>query len=157
MNRPSCLTVLILVCLAVSGCVFGLSNYAKVRNISDERKDVTIDRLIEDWKHYDIYYAGLDVKAPLGIVFDSKDNNTKLTGDQWKKVKDKKILIEITRWIYPHTQFFPYLVELLSPDNRFLGYLYYSWGPVVIKNNGDSTFYMLNLDDPNDLGGESCF
>ena len=154
MNRHLYLTLLILVCLAFFGCVFGSSNYAKVRNIADERKDVTIDSLIEDWKNYDIYYAGLDVRLPLGIVFDPKDNSTKLTGSQWKKVEDKKILIEITRWIYIHTLFSPYLVELWGPGNRFLGYLYYSWGPVVIKKHGDSTFYMLNLDDPNDLGGE---
>jgi len=155
MNRHLYLTVLILVGLSASGCIFGSSNYVKVRNLSGDRKDVTIETLTETWKDYDIYYAGLDVRAPLGVVFDPKDNNTKLTGDQWKKVEDQKVLIEITRWIYPHTQFFPYLVQLLSPEDRFLGYLYYSWGPVSFKKIDDATFYMLNLDDPNDKGGET--
>lgn len=157
MSRHLYLTGLILICLALSGCIWGPSNYAKVKNISDERQDVTIDSLIENWRHYDIYYAGIDVRAPLGIVFDPKDNSTKLTGDQWKRVEDKKILIEITQWLYIHTLFSPYLVELLAPDNQSLGYLYYSWGPVVIKKKGDSIFYMFNLDDPNELGGEASF
>lgn len=150
MNRHLYITVLILVCLAVSGCVFGPFNYAKVRNLSDDRKNITIETLTEAWKDYNIYYAGPGVRAPLGVVFDPKDNNTKLTGDQWKKVEDQKTLIELTRWIYPYTMHSPRLVELLSPDDRFLGYLYYSWGPVTFKKIDDATFYMLNLDDPDD-------
>lgn len=151
MNKNVYLTVLIVIVLVVCGCTSMFANYGKVKNLTgDRKKDVTIDALIENWTDYDIYYAGMGVKAPLGIMFDPKANNTKLTGDAWRKVEDQKTLKEIVRWIYPTTQEFPWFAELLGPDDSFLGYLYYSGGPASLKRNNGSTFYVLELENPDD-------
>ena len=151
MNKHVYLTVLIIAGLVVCGCASMFANYGKIKNLTGDReKEVTIDALIESWKDYYIYYDGLGVKHPLGIMFDPKENNTKLTGDAWKKVEDQKALKEIIRWIYPTTQQFPWLAELLDPDDRFLGYLYYSGGPASLKQINGSTFYMFSLENPDD-------
>jgi hypothetical protein len=151
MNKHVYLTALILICLVVSGCASWFANYGKVKNLTgDRKKDVTIDTLIENWGDYDIYYAGQGVKLPLGIMFDPKENNTKLTGDRWQKVVNQKTLIEITGWIYLTTLEFPWLAELLGPNDQFLGYLYYSGGPASLKKIDDSTFYVFGLENPDD-------
>ena len=154
MNKHVYLTALILICLVVSGCASWFANYGKVKNLTgDRKKDVTIDTLIENWEDYDIYYAGRDVKSALGIMFNPKENNTKLTGDRWQKVVDQKTLIEMTRWIYLTTLEFPWLAELLGPNDQFLGYLYYSGGPASLKKIDDSTFYVFDLENPDENKG----
>lgn len=151
MNKHVCLTASIITCLVLSGCASWFANYGKVKNLTgDRKKDITIHTLIENWADYDIYYAGLSAKSPLGIMFDPKDNNTKLTGDRWKKVVDQKALIEKTVWIYPTTQEFPWLAELSGPHDQPLGYLYYSGGPASLKKIDDSTFYVFDLENPID-------
>ena len=151
MNKHVFWTVLIIAGLVVSGCTYISTNYGKIKNLTGAReKEVTIDVLIENWEDYDIYYDGLGVKHSLGIMFDPKENNTKLTGDAWKKVEDQKTLKEIVRWIQPTTLHDTWLAELLDPDDRFLGYLYYSGGPASLKKIDDSTFYMHNLMNPDE-------
>jgi hypothetical protein len=154
MNRNIHLIALILISLVISGCASWFENYGKPANLSSQRKNVTIDTLIKNWKSYDIYYNGLGVKLPLGVLFDPKDNRTKMIGDQWQKVGDQKTLMEVTRWIYPNTLHHPRLIELLGTDNRFLGYLYYSWGPVILKKMDESTYYMFHLENPEERRGE---
>lgn len=150
MNRPKLFVALFLVGLLVTGCTSWLENYGTTRNLTADRKDVTINQLIENWKSYDIYYNGLDVKLPLGILFSPKNSDTKLTGDYWHKVEDQKTVIEIVRWIYPNTLVQPYLIELQGSDDRFLGYLYYSWGPAILKKIDNSTYYIFQLENPED-------
>ena len=85
-------------------------------------------------------------------MFDPKGNDTTLVGDRWKKVEKQKDLIEMTKWIYPTTQYDPWLNEILGPDGRFYGYLYYSYGFVTLKMVDDNTMYVFNLEDPREEG-----
>ena len=151
MNKHLYLAALILSCLVFCSCASMSANYGKIKNLTGKRKkEVTIDLLVENWADYDIYYAGMGVKFALGIMFDPQKNNTKLTGDAWKKIEDQETLKECLRWIYLTTQQFPWLAELLDPDDRFLGYLYYAGGPASLKKIDDSTFYMFDLENPAD-------
>jgi hypothetical protein len=131
-------------------------NYGKLRILPENHNEVTIQNLIDNWEDYDIYYSdryeGYDVRSPLGIMFDPKNNDTTLVGDRWKKVKNQKDLIEMTKWIYPTTQYEPWLTEILGSDGRFYGYLYYSYGFATLKVVGDQTMYVFNLDDPREEG-----
>ena len=75
MKKPMHLTALIVVCLVISGCASWFADYGKIKHLTgDRKKQVTIDTLIENWKDYNIYYAGLSIKLPLGIIFDPKGN-----------------------------------------------------------------------------------
>jgi len=118
---------------------------------------VTIQDLIDKWNDYDIYYSdkyeGYSPRAALGIMFDPKNNETTLVGDRWKKVRDQKDLIEMTRWIYSNTQYEPWLNEILGTDGKFYGYLYYSYGLVTLKVIDDNTMYVFNLEERREEGG----
>ena len=138
------------------GCASWQKNYGRLRIIPENRNQVTIQDLINNWDDYNIYYSdsydGFNVRSPLGIMFDPKNNDTTLVGDRWKKVGDQKTLIEMTKWIYPTTQYEPWLNEILGPDGKFYGYLYYSYGFVTLKVVDDRTMYVLNLEDPREEG-----
>ena len=146
-----------LIALILYGCSISQKNSGKLRMIHKSQNDVTIQNLIDKWDDYNIYYSdiydGYHPRAALGIMFDPKNNETTLVGDRWKKVKDQKDLIEMTKWIYSNTQYEPWLNEILGPDGKFYGYLYYSYGFVKLKVVDDKTMYVFNLEEP----GEKAF
>ena len=145
-----------LIALILYGCSISQKNSGKLRMIHKSQNDVTIQNLIDKWDDYNIYYSdiydGYHPLAALGIMFDPKNNETTLVGDRWKKVKDQKDLIEMTKWIYSNTQYEPWLNEILGPDGRLYGYLYYSYGFVTLKVVDDKTMYVFNLEDPYEEG-----
>ena len=154
------LLILSLILLPLLGCSQSLKNYGKVKMLPKGPGQVTIQDLIDHWEDYDIYFAGsfakyYGVRNPLGVMFDPKNNDTTLVGDSWEKVRDQKTLIEITQMIYPNTQHDPWLSEILGPDDRFYGYLYYSYGMVVLKLTDDGKMYVFDLEAPG--GGYSLF
>jgi hypothetical protein len=142
----------LLIALIISSCASWSNNYGRLRIIPKSQNEVTIQDLIDKWDDYNIYYSdhydGFNVRSPLGIMFDPKNNDTTLVGDRWKKVSDQKTLIEMTKWIYPTTQHKPWLNEISGPDGRFYGYLYYSYGFATLKVVDDKTMYVFNLDEP---------
>jgi hypothetical protein len=147
------ISLILFLVLIISGCVQLQGNYGSTKVIPRTGGKVTIQDLINKWDDYNIYYAGYGVRLPLGVWFDPKDSDTSLVGDLWKPVPDKKTLIEITQWIYPYTQYEPYLYEILGPDGRFYGYLYYSYGPVVFKKIDKSKMYVFNLELSHETDG----
>jgi len=148
---------LILMAVIISGCASWPNTYGRLRMIHKSQGEVTIQDLIDKWNDYDIYYSdkydGYSPRSALGIMFDPKNNETKLVGDRWKKVRDQKDLIEMTRWIYSNTQYEPWLNEILGPDGKFYGYLYYSYGFVTLKVIDDKTMYVFNLEERREEGG----
>ena len=145
-----------LIALIISSCASWQKNYGKLRILPKSHNEVTIQDLIGKWDDYNIYYSDnyeeSNVRTPLGIMFDPKNNDTTLVGDRWYKVRDQETLIELTKWIFPTTQYEPWLNEILGPDGSFYGYLYYSYGFVTLKMVGDKTMYVFSLEDPHEEG-----
>jgi hypothetical protein len=145
-----------LIGLIIFGCVSWQQNYGTLRRLPSGQNEMTIQDLIDKWENYHIYYSdkydGFDARSPLGLMFDPKNNQTALVGDRWKKVENQETLIEMTRWIYPTTQYEPWLSEILGPDGRLYGYLYYSYGFATLKVLDDNTMYVFNLDEPIEEG-----
>jgi len=149
--------VIILIALIISGLAPVEKVYGKLQIVPAGNDQMTIQNLIDNFNDYNIYYsdnyAGYSTRSPLGIMFDPKNNDTMLVGDWWKKVEDQKTLIEMTRWIYPTTEYEPWLNEILGPAGLLYGYLYYSYGVVTLKVVGDKKMYILNLEEPPNKGG----
>lgn len=139
--------ILCLIFLIVSSCSGWPKHYGKLKSLP-EHGEVTIGDLINNWEDYHVYYTGLDTKSPLGVVFNPKNKDSILLGDMWKKILYQKDLIGVTEWIYPHTTYEPWLSEILGPAGRFFGYLYHSYGPVVLKMVDDRKIYVYNLEEP---------
>jgi hypothetical protein len=142
----------------ISGCVSLPKNYGKLKIIPNDSNEVTIQYLIDKWDAYHVYSyvqcAGPGFGSPLGIMFDPKNNDTMLVGGCWKKVKDQKTLTEMTKRIFLATQNEPWLNEILGPDGRLYGYLYYSSGVVPLRMVGDNKMYVFCLEEPLSKGGD---
>jgi hypothetical protein len=147
---------LFLVTIFIYSCASFSKNYGKLRMVSKSQNKVTIQDLINNWEDYNIYfsdkYDDYDPRKALGIMFDPKNNDTKLVGDSWKRIKSQKDLVVATQWIYENTSFEPWLNEILGPDGRVYGYLYYSYGSPSFKVVDDNTMHAFGLDDPQDNG-----
>ena len=150
--------VIILIGLIISGFTPLEKKYGKLEIVPKGQDQLTIQDLVDKWDDYNIYYSdqydGFSVRSALGIMFDPKNNNTTLVGDRWKKVNDQNTLAEMTQWIVLNTQYEPWLNEILGPDGRLYGYLYYSYGVVTLKMVGDNKMYIFNLEEPPDKCGE---
>ena len=83
---------MVLISLIV-GCA---PNRAKIR----KETTVSISDLAENWKNYDVYYAGSPGR-PIGILFDPKNDGVKLVGDQWTKVEDEGTLSSVIAAVLP--------------------------------------------------------
>jgi hypothetical protein len=148
--------LLIIFVAFIFGCSAVFGNYGRIKDLPRTKDQVTIQHLIDTWKDYDVYYAGLYVKSPLGIMFDPKNNNTTLKGDRWKKVEDQKTLNTINSWLHVNNDYEPKLREILGPDGKFYGYLYHSEGPAVFKQIDDGTLYAYDLEEPCGGGYSNC-
>jgi len=153
MKKSFYIIVFFILILMISGCTSWQKNYGKLKNVPKGQNEVTIQVLVDKWDDYNIYYAGRDERFPLGVIFDPKNNDTTLQGDRWKNIEDKEMLIKILDRIERHTNHYPCLKEVLSPDGRFYGYLYHSFGPAVFKRIDDKKMYVFDLEDPNDRDG----
>jgi hypothetical protein len=132
---------LLLIAMLISGCASWQKNYGKLKSLPKDESELTIRNLIDKWEDYDIYYYDLGTPSSVGIIFDPKNNDTALTGDMWKKVTDEETLLKIVKWLN-HDRL---LNEIIDPDGRFYGYLYYSYGHVTLKMMGDNKMYVYNL------------
>jgi hypothetical protein len=80
------LLIVFLIALIISSCASWSNKYGKLKIIPKSRNEVTIQDLIEKWDDYNTYYFdpydGSNVRSPLGIIFDPKNNGTTLAGDR---------------------------------------------------------------------------
>jgi hypothetical protein len=147
-----------LAALIISGCASSQKNCSKLKVIPKDSNEVTIQYLIDKWDDYHVYSydqcAGPDLREPLGIMFDPKNNDTMLVGGCWKKVKDQKTLTVMTKRIFLATYHEPWLNEILGPNGQLYGYLYYSYGVVPLKMVGDNKMYVFCLEELLNEGGD---
>ncbi|MFO7556617.1 MAG: hypothetical protein R6W88_15560 [Desulfobacterales bacterium] len=134
--------ILTLFALVIFGCTAWPKDYGRLKSLPKAESEVTIRNLIDKWEDFDIYYADLGSPFSLGIMFDPKSNDTALAGDMWKKITDKETLLKKLKWI-KHDRM---INEVIGPDGRFYGYLYYSYGHVTLKMIEDNKMYVFNLE-----------
>ncbi|MGB6011396.1 MAG: hypothetical protein WBI57_09040 [Desulfobacterales bacterium] len=141
MKKNRCLNVF-LIAIVISGCASWQKNYGKLKTLPKDESEVIIRDLIDKWEDFDIYYTSSGTPLSFGIMFDPKDNDTALVGDMWKKVADKETFLKTVKWI-KHDRL---LKEIIGPDGRFYGYIYFSYGHVTLKMMGDKKMYVFSLE-----------
>jgi hypothetical protein len=108
---------------------------------------VNVYDLMDRWKDYDVYWAGLAVDNPSGVMFDPKGDDRRLTSDKWVAVKDQAELSILIRWLRAGN-YYPILWRVLGPDNQFYGYIFSPWEHVVLKVVDDRTLWVDDLPLP---------
>ena len=120
-------------------------SYGKISKQSVTAKKVTIVDLIEHKDDYDIYFGRRSSTYADAIMFDPKNNSTKLTGNSWIKIGDHKTLIKRIQdilSIYNNAR----IHSILGADNHFFGYMYYPGHfHISVKIIDEKTLYVESL------------
>ena len=142
MNNTRLAGILILLFVIIAGCS---GNYGKVRKQAGNVDKVTLAELRDNWDDYDIHYGMRSSRWASAIMFDPKNNDTKLVGDSWIKIEDPETLNEKIEEIGRQYDFAKvHIIE--GADNQVYGYIYYPtylYVPVEIAD--DRTLYVSSL------------
>ena len=133
---------IILLFVLIMGCSGGYGKLIKQTNTDDK---MTLAELRENWEEYTIYYSFRSDSRPSAIMFDPKNNDKKLVGDNWYKIEDQKTLsetISIIQQQYDHCH-----VDIIEgPDNQVYGYMYYPhWLNLPVRVVDERTLYVSTL------------
>jgi len=75
--------------------MFGCASRGKIKPQPLGKEAMTIQDLQKNWNEYDISYAGSTAR-PIGIIFDTRNDNKRIVGDIWIKVEDQETLSRLT-------------------------------------------------------------
>ena len=138
--------VLILLFIFITGCAVDTLNYGNVRKQSGTEDKITLVDLRDNWNDYDIYYGKRSIRWADAIMFDPKNNGTRLTGDSWIKIEDQETLDEQIEDIQNLYRGYAgvYLIE--GADNQVFGYMYYNYHlRVPVRIVDERTLYVESL------------
>ena len=143
------MTVTVISLFFVFGCSM-LKDYGKLR-IESGKEGINVQSLVEDWKDYSVYYAGLSAGNPSAVMFDPEDDDNKLVPDKWVFVEDKKRVSEVVHRLNADIENPPKLWRIMGPDNNLYGYMYTAWDHVLIRlyETGCSRVCYIYITDPN--------
>jgi hypothetical protein len=139
--------------LLISGC----ANYGKLRVESRDvynasikyPEKMTINKLVDNWKDYDIYYSGYKPSQATGIMFDPKKDDLKLLTEWWEKIDSKESLEFVLNWIkFPRTFYYQNnLFKMIGPGEKVYWYVYTPFFHVTFKQVDEKSMYVYYLDD----------
>ena len=143
-RRISLCFIVVFFAVSLFGCV-DPSKYGRIRTAGP---DMTIDQLVKNQKDYDVYYAGVNVGLVNAILFDPKNDDRKITLQQyWVSANDESKLSECMRWINVFKSEPPSLYSVVGPGGNVFGYLYMLPSSPVIKVVDDKTLWIGDLSD----------
>jgi len=102
--------------------MFGCASRGKIKPQPLGKEAVTIQDLQKNWKEYDISYAGSPTR-PIGIIFDTRNDNKRIVGDIWIKVEDQETLSRLMGTIPAKA---PLYTITGGKDNYLYGYFAYT-------------------------------
>ena len=153
-------TVSIFIITALILFISGCANYGKLRvesrnvNIASSylgtkySEKMTIDKLVNNWKDYDIYYSGYKPSRATGIMFDPKEDDLRLLGDWWEKIESRESLEFALKWINFPRDFFEIipLYNMIGPGEKVYGYMYTPFTHVTFKQVDEKSMYVYYLE-----------
>lgn len=126
--KSSILRAVSVLWLFVSVCCSG---FGKLDLELGPLKSMNVERLIRDWRGYNISYAAWPADYPVSILFDPKNDSRTLLTDSWIEIKDRDRLLRILDRL--ESRYNPRLYRILGQDDQFYGYLYSGRNNAYVK------------------------
>jgi len=134
-----------LILLVASVFIFGCANFGILTPIKSN--DVTIETLTKNWTNYTVYWTGIDIGEPTGIMFDPKADDKALTGsgERWFKVESEESLSKMVGWMKFNKLYYPFLWAMAGPDGEVYGYVYTGSTRFAMKLVEDKTMLVYGV------------
>jgi len=144
-----------LVLLVASVFIFGCANFGVLGPTKTD--SVTIESLTKNWTNYTVYWTGIDIGEPTGLMFDPKADDKALTGsgDRWFKVESEESLARMVRWMQFNHIFYPVMYSMVGPEGQIYGYIYTGSKRTTMKLVDDKTMLVYGV--PATLRGEGGY
>ena len=119
--------------------------YGKIKAQNGTEEKMTLAELRENWQDYHLYYGTRGYPRPEGIMFDPKNDDTRLVGDSWIKIADQQSLSEAISMIQNRYDYAK--VEIIEgSDKRLYGYIYYPhWLYIPTEMVDERTLYVSSM------------
>lgn len=148
--RKLTLTLLAVVAFAFihSGCA--VTQYGKLNRVS-ESAEVSIRSLEQNWRQYNVYFAGQHAGHPSAVMFDRRDDDRIIETQRWFKVEDKELLVELIDSIdrqLPIAFYYPRLWKIIGPEGHLYGYMFTSWDHASMKLVEEKKLFVLDIPFP---------
>lgn len=143
MNNKRLAGIVILIIAFIVGCT---EDWGIVKRQTPSDNKMTFAELKENWEDYHIYYGKPVGSLPKNIMFDPKNNETRLVGDGWHKIADQQTFSERISAIQAHWDHQEVMI-IEGPDKRFFGYMYCSWGNGVERSWTPSVYDVKLVDE----------
>ena len=142
MNWKGSVGIAILLFAFVPGCT---GTYGKISKQAGGDNQISLAELRDNWDEYDIYFGRRSNRYADAIMFDPRNNNTRLSGDSWIKIEDKETLDERIKDVHSvYNWVGVYLIE--GEDNQVFGYMYYPGHfHVAVSIADERTLYVSSL------------
>jgi hypothetical protein len=142
MNIKKIAGIVTLLFVFILGCS---GTYGKIKNQTGTDDQVTIAELMDNWEDFDIYYGMRSSVYADAMMFDPKDNDTKLAGNSWIIIEDQETLNQRIKEIknrYSYAR-----VNIIEGENnQVFGYMYYHSNlHVPVKIVDERTLYVNSL------------
>jgi len=133
--------------LIFTGACSSVGGYGKLSVQPFTKDGITLDKLVENWKDYDIHYAGVSLDQAAAVLFDPKSDGTKVVPHEWWiKVQDQETLKEIVAWMALNQKYDPAVLwQVLSHDDRLFGYVYTMRANAWIESIDENTLWIEDM------------
>ena len=104
--------------------IMGCSGYGIIKTQTATDNKMTLAELIENWEDYHVYYRTRVNQEPEEMMFDPKNDDKRLVGDDfWIKITDQQTLSETMEII--EINWYGGVIQIIEgPDRQFFGYMY---------------------------------
>ena len=140
MKTKSILGVIILLTAAL---LCGCATYGTHRRMLAQ--DKTIETLAKNWQDYAVYWRGISMDEPTGIMFSLRTGPKALTGERWQKVESEESLLKMIGWLKFNTLYPPFLWGIVGPDGQICGYIYTGYSRFVVRSLDEKTMEVYGL------------
>jgi hypothetical protein len=134
----------------VGGCVW-TKDYGRLTTAPDS---LTIEKLQENWMHYDIWYSGVADNLPSAVMFHPKGDEYQLEPENgsgalsWVPITSKDRLRNAITALQAMINYPPDLMEILGPEGHRYGYLYSYYNAVEMKVVAPKTLWVRGIPLP---------
>jgi len=123
----------------------GCAGYGSARYLGRTESPEKLTSLVADFDSYHVYYSGMSLAFPSGLIFDPKDDSLRVEQGRWIRIENRDKLETVVSNLQRYHRYPPRLYTLTGEDGRQYGYIYTSYLHIVVRQVEDDAVHVLEM------------